>query len=477
MSSPPLRVLIIEDDADARANLSDILEIDGWEIDTAGTAREALEKTDWPSYAVILLDRKLPDGDGAQLLPRLKVLAPQSSIIMVTGFADLDGAISALRLGAADYILKPINPEALRASMGRLAERQRITDALDESERRLQAVFENALDGILVSNHAARLVDVNPAACSILGYSRADLLERSLPDVLPLVSSANWPAFWQSLLAKGKQVAEATIVCQRGIPIDVEYQTVANFLPGFHLFSIRDVTARKRAEERARQAERLAAIGETMTGLVHEGRNALQRSKACLEMLAVEVEDRPEAVDLVMRVQRAQEGLHHLYEEVRQYAAPINLQREACDLREIWRETWANLTHLRAENVLVLQETVGNEPICEVDRFTLGQVFRNIFENAIQVSPSGGKLFVDCHDTWLDGRPAVECSIRDQGPGMTAQQRKQIFEPFFTTKAKGTGLGMAIAQRIVQSHAGTIKVVDRDGPGAQISISLPRGSL
>jgi signal transduction histidine kinase len=77
----------------------------------------------------------------------------------------------------------------------------------------------------------------------------------------------------------------------------------------------------------------------------------------------------------------------------------------------------------------------------------------------------------------LQGRPALRLCIRDEGAGMNADQRKRIFDPFYTTKTKGTGLGMAIVQRIVQSHGGTIVVADRDGPGAEIVITLPRTSV
>lgn len=473
-SSP--RILLIEDDADARANLTDILELDGWTVEAAGTAREAFDRNAWAQYTAILLDRRLPDGDGARLLPRIKSLAPQASVIMVTGFADLDGAISALRQGAADYILKPINPDALRASLERVAQQRRVAEALQQSEQRFRAVFENALDGIVIVDSDFRVVEVNPAACEIFGYSRSELLARSLGDLIrPPAGDVQQP--WADFLAQGKQVAQQTVLRQDEGVIDIEYQAVANFLPGLHLFSIRDITARQQAEERARHAERLAAIGETMAGLVHEGRNALQRSKACLEMLALEVEDRPAALDLVSRVHRAQEDLHRLYEEVRQYAAPIKLERQSCNLAELWRETWSHLTHARTDGALVLDEKIEGDPTCEIDPFSLGQVFRNIFENAIQVSPPGARLRIHCRQTRFEGRPAVQCIVRDEGPGMTRQQRARIFEPFFTTKSKGTGLGMAIAHRIIQSHGGTIAVADRDGPGAEIVITLPKGNL
>src|SRR5207249_3749538 len=102
----PIRLLMIEDDADARANLRDILELDDYRVETAGSAAEALRRDDWATYAAIILDRKLPDGTAAELLPRLRQVAPDADVVIVTGFDDIQGAIAALRQGAADYILK-----------------------------------------------------------------------------------------------------------------------------------------------------------------------------------------------------------------------------------------------------------------------------------------------------------------------------------------------------------------------------------
>jgi PAS domain S-box-containing protein len=424
-------------------------------------------RKDWSSLSCIILDRKLPDGNGADLLSYLARRAPDVPVMMVTGFADLDGAVSALRNGAADYILKPINPDALRASLTRLTERKR-------SETRLRAMFENSLDGIVILDDEGRFVEVNPAASAILGYTAQELLTLSIRNVIKLGPRQTFEDVWSSFLSAGKMSGESPMLRKDGVIVDIEFRAVANFLPGLHLSSIRDVTEHKRAEQRARQAERLAAIGETMTGLIHEGRNALQRSKACLEMLALEVEDRPSALDLVARADRAQGELHRLYEEVRQYAAPVNLQRETCDLSEIWREAWGHLSHADRGQAVALREELSTNPTCEVDRFAIAQVLRNVLENAIQASNGNGQIVIRCTEDRLDGRPALCCQVRDFGPGMNSEQRKRIFEPFYTTKSKGTGLGMAISHRIVQSHGGSIAVADHDGPGAEIVITLPR---
>ena len=483
-------VVVIDDDEDTRENLTDILALDSYKVDAAASFAEAVERINWPQAFCILLDRKLPDGDAIKLLPRLKRLAPDAAVIIVTGYADLAGAVDALREGAADYLIKPINPDALRASVARItqqkqaaAEIERLSlehahaaEALMESERRLRAIFENAMDGILIADDDGRYIDANPAACTKLGYSRDEITNLNVADLVCFPPDKTFAETWHYFLKNGQLSGECAMRCKDGTIIEVEFRSAASFLPGMNLSSIRDVTNRKRAEQRALQSERLAAIGETMAGLVHEGRNALQRSKACLEMLAVEVEDRPEALDLVNRVLRAQEHLHHLYEEVRQYAAPIKLKNERCALREVWREAWQNVAQLNNGKQIRLQEHLLADVACEGDHFALGQVFRNIFENAIQASPDGSCIRVSCNRSCHEGRPMLACSVRDEGPGMDAETRRQVFDPFFTTKTKGTGLGMAICQRIVHAHGGTIEIADRDGPGAEIIIYLPEAS-
>src|SRR5207302_1152546 len=109
-------------------------------------------------------------------------------------------------------------------------------------------------------------------------------------------------------------------------------------------------------QERAVQSERLAAIGQMIAGLAHESRNALQRSQACLEMLARLARGRPDELDLIDRLQKAQDHLHHLYEDVRSYAAPIRLDRRGCDIADVWREAWADLEPARRGRRAVLRE-------------------------------------------------------------------------------------------------------------------------
>jgi PAS domain S-box-containing protein len=236
-----------------------------------------------------------------------------------------------------------------------------------------------------------------------------------------------------------------------------------------------DITSLKRAQDQALQSERLAAIGQMMTGLAHESGNALARSQSCLEMLQWEVEDRPEALGLIKSIQKAQDHLQQLYEEVRGYAAPIKLEREIWDLRAIWQQAWANLALMRQGRETALREEMaGLDLHCAVDHYRLEQVFRNILENALTACPGAVDIVVHCSEASLNGYKSLRIGVRDNGPGLTPEQKQRIFEPFFTTKTKGTGLGMAIAKRIVDAHGGQIAVGPGSVGGAEIIITLPR---
>jgi PAS domain S-box-containing protein len=232
-----------------------------------------------------------------------------------------------------------------------------------------------------------------------------------------------------------------------------------------------------RAQERAVQAERLAAIGQTVAGLAHEGRNALQAIHACCERLAWRLQGRPEALALVAEVEKAEEALQRLFDDVRNYAAPVHLDRRPCDLGQVWGQAWAEAVARHPGRDARLEEQTGGLSLaCDADPFRLAQVFRNAFDNSLAAAAGPPHVTVSCAEATLAGAPALRVAVRDNGSGLSPEQRRNIFEPFYTTKTRGTGLGMAIAKRIVDAHGGEIGVGEGAGPGAEIVILLPRGA-
>jgi signal transduction histidine kinase len=227
------------------------------------------------------------------------------------------------------------------------------------------------------------------------------------------------------------------------------------------------------AAAKVQQSERLAAIGQMVTGLAHESRNVLQRSHACLEALLQDIEDRPEALKQAHRIQNALDRLHILYEEVRNYAAPINLDREAVDLVRLTSTAWYNLeTRWRdLSTTLAVNCSQPADAIILADRHRLDQVLTNLLQNAIDAAgPSGA---ICCTIARTPDNAYCQLTLEDNGPGISGDRLSRIFEPFFTTKTKGTGLGLAITRRIIEAHHGKIEVDRSELGGARMTISLP----
>jgi C4-dicarboxylate-specific signal transduction histidine kinase len=230
----------------------------------------------------------------------------------------------------------------------------------------------------------------------------------------------------------------------------------------------------KQAQRRAVQAERLAAIGQMMAVLTHESANAFQRLQANLEMLQGEVSDRPEALALADRAIKAQADIHRHFQDVREYAGPMQLELELCDLGHAFPSVWTQLAAQRMNrNIRMSAETSSSDLECRADCFRLEQVFRNLLENALAACKDPVELKVHWSHAQLGGQPAVRFVLQDNGPGLSMEVQEELFEPFFTTKSKGTGVGVAIAKRIIESHGGRI-VAANGQSGAEFIITLPR---
>ena len=353
----------------------------------------------------------------------------------------------------------------------------------ERSEAAFRTLVEAAPSMIMITRPDRSIVYFNPSAEKLTGYHTADVVGKDLLSIFvddPVVHEAVIRARERVLKGQPSIGVEHPVRCKDGTQRHLIWnrQCLPDYEGGPAVLAVgQDVTSLIEAQQKALQVERLAAIGQMMTGLAHESGNALARSQACLEMLALEVGDRPEALDLITRIQKAQDHLQQLYEEVRSYAAPFKLEREVWDLALIWRQAWDNLRVRRqGRDAVVHEECDAIDRRCAIDTFRLEQVFRNILDNALAACPDPVRIGICCTDAELAGKSALRIAIRDTGPGLSAEQACRIFEPFYTTKTKGTGLGMAIAKRIVEAHGGSIAVGAAGAPGAEIIITLPRDS-
>ena len=247
------------------------------------------------------------------------------------------------------------------------------------------------------------------------------------------------------------------------------------------ILTFRDLTSYRKMEEKIKQMDRLAAVGQLAAGIAHEIRNPLTSLSGCIQVLRDELDLHSENSTLMDIALRETERLNALITDFLLFAHPEQAERKEINLSTIADET---ITLFMAspecrKNVDVTKSITPGLTIVG-DAKQLNQVFWNVLKNAAQAQPDGGFIHVDIKK-WLNiehgskNRPdhRVRISIQDGGCGISSDVRKKIFDPFFTTKDYGSGLGLAITYRIVEKHGGEITIQSEKAHGTEVIFSFP----
>lgn len=353
--------------------------------------------------------------------------------------------------------------------------------SLADREARLHAILRTSVEGIITIDDRGIIISMNISAETLFDYTEAEMVGKNVSVLMPQPFQQEHDRYLANYLRTGEQKIigigrevvgkrrDGTIFPMHLSVSEVELSTGRVFT-GF----VHDLTERNRLRDQLIQSERLAAIGEVMAGLTHESRNALQRSQACLDLLEFKLADNKPMIELVEGVQRAQDELQRLYEGVLNYAAPIRLELAEVDLRSIVQASWRETAMSRTGRVVSLNDSSPDfETICEVDALAIKQVIRNIIENALQACKDPTEISVQYDRVSETDATFLELSIQDNGPGINPEQCEKVFDSFFTTKTVGTGLGLSVARRIMQSHGGEISAESIPGEGAKFVLRLP----
>jgi signal transduction histidine kinase len=246
---------------------------------------------------------------------------------------------------------------------------------------------------------------------------------------------------------------------------------------------MRDVTDRKKLQDQARdiyhqlsQAEKMAALGQTMSGVAHELNNPLATILACAERLSGRRLDDPTRRDL-NAIHNAAERAARIVRNLQTFARKRHTTRMTVDLNQVVRETLAlRAFEQRAANVTIVEDLAEKLPPVFVDPHQIQQIVLNLLINAEQAmleAHGRGTLILR---SWQDAeRDAVILEVNDDGPGVPEEVQVKVFDPFFTTKVvgKGTGLGLTVAYAIAQEHGGRMTVGTAEAGGASFHLELP----
>lgn len=367
--------------------------------------------------------------------------------------------------------------------VGYIAEELKLTGLrLGESEKAKRGVEEfskivvsNISVGLLTVTKSGRIVSLNPAGESILELSSKKisqyLIEDRLPDFESLIKT-----FEQSGRAKNlpfairykpeRMVEEKFLDCAVSVMKNGEGEEEG------YIIIFNDKTELQKMEEHLQLADKQAAIGQAVAGIAHEIRNPLASISGSMEFLKQSSHLKPEEERLVEISLREVDHLNNLISELLEYSRPEKKQMEVYHINELIKETLKELElhkeykpfiHVKQEMPALVVPMFG-------DRGKIKQVFWNLFLNACQAMHGEGTLSISVRDT----SNAIEVVIEDTGEGIPAECISKIFDPFFTTKDQGTGLGLAMVYKIIESHSGSINVSSQVGGGTKFKIYLPK---
>ncbi len=345
----------------------------------------------------------------------------------------------------------------------------------------MRILLENLTCGVVLVEMKGAIVHMNETAGSLLGY---------LPDE---VSGRDF----KSVLVTSKRIQESIL---RGEPVPGESLTLLNRLgeevpvwlrvlpvhPGAgleeNILVIFDDLRQYRAlEDHQHRMEQLSLLGEMSAIFAHESRNLLAGISTGVQYMASKIPQDDTLHHSLRTIQTDSHRLSQLFEDFLAVSRPRKLQKEPTDIaalvEDIFQRWRPRLVRKGIETQFAADVAL---PLVMLDPVEFEKVLTNLFTNAIQaMQGEQGTLSINVRrvpdDAYAPGykTPRLQIKLGDTGPGMSAEVQQRIFDPFFTTKAGGTGLGLAVARRIVAEHDGTFDVESWEGIGTVFTITLP----
>jgi two-component system CheB/CheR fusion protein len=493
------RVLLVDDDPDLLNSLCDLLQPEGFEVAIASSAETACRTAAEFEPDIAVLDIKLGLTNGIDLIAPLKRQWPDLACVIVTGYADTESAVRALREGAEDFLSKPVDPAILLRALTRCRQNQKlefenrkVAAALRSSEERTRAIMENVVDAIITIDSTGTIDSVNLAAATLFGYEPAELIGGNVARLIGGGDRDSHDGYIQRYLnggesgLLGKGPREVAGVRKDGEMLELELAVSEARIGNERVFigTMRDISERKRLDVHLHQSQKMEAIGQLTGGVAHDFNNLLATILGNAELL----EDRlgTDNTQVQAMVRAANRG-SDLTQRLLAFSRLQPLQSKVFDPGQLFSGMSYLLTRTLAETIEV-QHLIGDDIWCiEADPSQMESALLNLVINAGQAMPEGGKLTIEITNETIDQRTAAEMtdatpgryvaiSIGDTGVGMAPEVVARAFDPFFTTKpvGAGSGLGLSMVYGFARQSGGFAAIDSEPRRGTTVRLYLPR---
>lgn len=338
-------------------------------------------------------------------------------------------------------------------------------------------VVQSITSGVLTTDLEGRITSVNRVAEQLLELESTSLLGRPVMET-GLFSADEWTRQTRRCTGPNRIRNEVEIPVgpqnnRTFFGFSLSPLTNAQGSQGGYILVFQDLTEWRKLQEELRIKDRMAAVGEMAAGLAHEIGNPLASITGSVQMLAPGVREQPQQAKLVEILIRESQRLDRTVKSFLQFARPKERSSVPFDIAVLLSEHVELLRNSRETTPghRIELDLVPDHAIVIADPDQISQIFWNLARNALRAMPDGGLLQVS---GYLEG-PTYRLAVRDEGRGMSEEERANLFHPYQSFFDGGTGIGMAIVYRIVEEHGGRLGVDSAPGEGTTIVVELPVG--
>ncbi len=371
-----------------------------------------------------------------------------------------------------------------------VTDRKHIVEALRENEQRFRAIVESVPDALFIAGQDGQFITVNNAACEQLQYTKTELLQMNVFDIVaqnefPLVTKRA-----QNLGSKG-DIIESHHVRKDGTLVPVELSLIKLMIDGkpAMLGVARDITERKLSEDALRHAQKMEGIGTLAGGIAHDFNNLLNAILGQSSLALNKISNDNPAHQNILKTIKASERAADLTRQLLAYSGRGKFFTEDIDLNTLVSEN-VQMLEVSVPKTTRLQFDLGQpSPWVLGDIGQLQQVIMNLIINAGEaIGQNPGSIMVrtgqieitqNSKEYWKYTNTPLQfghyafLQVTDTGSGISQNALARIFDPFFTTKFTGRGLGLAAVLGIIRGHNGGLRIESEEGKGATFEVVLP----
>ncbi|MCR8633359.1 PAS domain S-box protein [Paenibacillus radicis (ex Xue et al. 2023)] len=351
-------------------------------------------------------------------------------------------------------------------------EKKKAEKQLEQSEQRYKSLFRHNPDPICSFDRNGFCTSANPALFSMTGYTEEELLHKSIHHLIVPDQLERWHDYFADTLQGQTRHYEVTFLHKNGsyvelsilnVPIVVNGQFNGVYMIG------KDISERKRAEEMLIRSEKLSIVGQLAAGVAHEIRNPLTSLKGFVQLM----QNKVNGYDSYFEIMKDElERINFIVSEFLVIAKPQSVRYEAKDAMQILQNTIVLLSSqaMIHKVKLVTEEAQDNLAKINCDENQIKQVFINILNNSMDAMPDGGNIRMELLNY---DHQHIMIRFTDEGCGIPEERIPRLGEPFYTTKEKGTGLGLMVTFKIIESHGGRMRIHSKVNEGTTVEIILP----